>query len=210
MDVTWPTNQIMLAANAAWRSALAAGEPAGITLTQVVLLALAIVSLTMLMLSTRRRLMKSRQMPRTSIRERYVGLREKNEATCGMEQAMLQLDQLSRQIHGRLDTKLARLEAVIRDADRRIDALSRLAPAAEGSRRLEITLDEERPRDDRVPEGDVRHSAVYRLADQGLATVDIAEHTGRTTGEVELILALRKTISTIPPSGTAAPARARS
>ena len=210
MDVTWPTTQIAITSSVLGPSALAEGEPAGVSLTQIVLLALAIISLTMLMLSTRRRLMKNRRMPQTSIRERYAELHEKNEAARGMEQAMLQLDQLSRQIHGRLDTKLARIEGLIRDADKRIDALSRLTPAPDGVRKLEITLDEERPRDDHVPPGDGRHAAIHRLADQGLEPVDIAERTGKTTGEIELILALRKTISNAPPSVRTAPAEARS
>jgi hypothetical protein len=34
---------------------------------------------------------------------------------------------------------------------------------------------------------------VYRLADGGLTAIDIAREVGTTTGEVELILSLRKT-----------------
>jgi len=201
MDVTWPTTQLNHTFGALAPQVLAAAKTSGMTLTQFVLLVLAIGSLTLLMLSTRRRQRQKRHMPDTSIRERYAELKETNEATRGIEQAMLQLDQLSRQIHGRLDTKLAHLEALIRDADERIDALSRHSQVVEGKRALEITLDEERPEASLAPQSAGRHAVVHRLADEGLSPVDIAERTGRTTGEIELILALRKTVGMAPASG---------
>ena len=118
---------------------------------------------------------------------------------------MLELDQLARQIHGRLDTKLAQLETVIRDADDRIDRLSRLTKAAESGHALDITLESEEPHEHPLEQEeprehanetsenkDDRHATVYRLADGGLAPVDIAQETGQTAGEIELILALRK------------------
>ncbi len=40
--------------------------------------------------------------------------------------------------------------------------------------------------------GELRYSRIYQLADQGLPIVEIARQVGQTTGEVELILNLRK------------------
>lgn len=169
---------------------------AGISISQIVMLAFAVAALTLVMISTQRRLRRSRLAPRTSARERYTQLEERSVPTRDLERVMLELDELSRQIHGRLDTKLARLEAIIRDADQRIERLSRLTRAVEGGPAIEITLDREEPHDPPSTEPEVddsRHAAVYRLADSGLSGLEIAREVGRTRGEVELILALRKT-----------------
>ncbi len=107
---------------------------------------------------------------------------------------MLELDQLSRQVHGRLDTKLVRLDTLIRDADQRIEKLSRLEGASGGGAVLELTLDEEVPPDPGAAAthvDDGQHGSIYELADDGLSPVDIARRVGRPTGEVELILSLR-------------------
>jgi hypothetical protein len=174
------------------------GDAGGITPTQIILLVMAIVALTLLMLSTRRRIVDLRRRSGAdSARERYSGLQKEAEAKHDVEQVMLELEKLSRQIHGRIDTKLARLETLIRDADQRIERLSRLAEAPGGGAGLEVTLDHEEPRP--TPKtgevGEDWHAAVYRAADGGMSAVQIAQEVGRTTGEVELLLALRKTRS---------------
>ena len=109
---------------------------------------------------------------------------------------MLELDQLSRQIHGRIDTKLARLDALMRDADIRIERLSELIRAAKDGPANEITLANENPHAVHPAKSDVesdRHADIYRLADGGQPPARIAEKVGKTTGEIELILALRRT-----------------
>lgn len=168
---------------------------AGISTSQIIMLVLAVAALTLVMISTRRRIRESRGVSLTSARQRYAELEEQSEATRDLEKVMLELDELSRQIHGRLDTKLAKLEAVLGDADRRIDKLSRLIRAAEGAATLELTLDRQEPHDppSTAPDDDSRHAAVYRLADSGRSAVQIAQEVGKPRGEVDLILALRRT-----------------
>ena len=95
-----------------------------------------------------------------------------------------ELQDLSRKISAEIDTRFGKLEAAIRDADRRIAVLNRMsrgtaqdgsdAPAAGGDH-------------------DVRYTVVYELADAGFSPVDIAKDLGRTPGEIELILNLRRT-----------------
>ena len=165
----------------------AVGSLAVVDVTQMVMLVLAIGGLTLVMLSTRRRIRESQRSSRTSSRRE-----QEARATRDIEQVMLELDQLSRQVHGRLDTKLAKLEAVIRDADQRIDRLSRLNRADSGPA-LEITLDQEDPRCPSSVEPDNRHVAIYRLADAGKSAAQIAQDVGQHVGEIELILALRRT-----------------
>ena len=178
---------------------LALGGAGGINGGQIVMLALGVAGITVVMISTRRRIRNSQRLPRTSAKQRYAELEQQTQAGRGLDQVMLELDQLSRQVHGRIDTQLAKLEAIMRDADRRIDKLSRLVRAADGQPTLEVTLDGEEPHEppskaSEAPEMEEgRDAAVFRLADSGRSPIDIARQVGKTTGEIELILALRKT-----------------
>ncbi len=167
---------------------------AGITTGQIVGLVLAGFLLTIVMLSTHRRTRKSRALSGRSVAERYRNLKDERAATRDIDQVMLDLDRLSRDIQARFDTRLARLECLIRDADQRIAQLSRCAPETEGAASFDVTLDDEQPT---APEGAATtnaagHHAVYRLADDGLSNIEIAERVGRPHGEVELILGLRR------------------
>lgn len=166
-----------------------------------VLFALAVVGLTIVMLSTRRRIAQSRKESSTNVRDRHAGLSKQIGVRRDMETVMAELDKLSRQIHGRIDIKLARLEKLIRDADQRIERLSQLSesPSASHGSTVEITLHREDPHQPAFakqnPAGENRRQAVYRLADDGLSPVEIAQRIGDTPGEIELILSLRKTRS---------------
>jgi len=99
-----------------------------------------------------------------------------------LEALMVELQELSRKISAQIDTRFAKLETVIRDADRRIAVLERLNRQADV--KTGAILGE-------TFSQDIRHSAVYELADTGLTPVDIAKELGKTPGEVELILNLR-------------------
>lgn len=57
----------------------------------------------------------------------------KRPVTDDLETLVAELDQLTRKMQGSLDTSVARLENVIRDADARIDELTRLVRAAQDS-----------------------------------------------------------------------------
>ena len=133
---------------------------------QLVMLALAIGGITLVMLSTYRRSRRSRLTRVASVRDRYKELDGSVGATRDVEKAMVELEQLARQIHGRIDTRFAKLEMIIRDADERIAKLSRLAGKSSGGSAggsaLDVTLelqnpDVRTPRPD--PSGDQRHDA---------------------------------------------------
>lgn len=182
---------------------------AAIDSSEIVLGVLAVAALTVLMLTTRRRVAISRTPPSDTVRDRYARLSDHKAAMNDVESAMLDLDQLARDVHGRLDMRIARLEAVIRDADQRIDTLSRLEPSAEGRPRLDVLLDDsveqvdgdtaavaekEKPGEhaERIRSSNAEHrEAVYRLADGGCSAAAIAKEVDQAIGEVELILNLR-------------------
>jgi hypothetical protein len=154
-------------------------------------LAVAIVALILLMSPLRRRRQQQQQL-RMSARpapgpsaDRHPELRR------DVDTLLVELEELSRRISADIDMRFAKLESAIHDADRRIAALSRLARQSE------------QPDRGPVPEtarsaADQRHAAVYELADSGLASVEIARELGKTPGEVELILNLRKSAPSAP------------
>src|SRR5687767_8058912 len=98
-----------------------------------------------------------------------------------MDLLMVELQELSRRISAEIDTRFAKLEAAIRDADRRIAVLNRLSRSAA-----------DRPDDGMKSDFDARHGVVYELADAGFSPIEIARDLGKTPGEIELILNLRK------------------
>ena len=171
------------------------------------LLGVAVIGLTLLMRLTAKRVMQSRkQAPRVGP-EIVRKMDRIQHAQQTLDQTMLQLDDLSRQVHGQLDTKLARLEKLIRDADRRIERLARMQGDTEGSASLDILLSKEmphgletaeptpstRPQPDQSGEKirDRKQTRILALADEGFGSGEIAEKTGIHMGEVELILGLR-------------------
>ncbi|MBK7405384.1 MAG: hypothetical protein IPJ41_12310 [Phycisphaerales bacterium] len=108
-----------------------------------------------------------------------------------LEQTMADAEELTRRLAAILDNKAARIEALIADADDRVaklsNALSTPAPTPVRERPAETaraTLEPERL--------DPFHRRVYELADQGLSPIDIARRIDKPTGQVELILALRR------------------
>ena len=103
-----------------------------------------------------------------------------------MQSLVLELEELARTMGGQLDTKSAKLERLIADADERIERLeaarSRAVPVVDAGPRASesglAALD--------------RHADIYALADAGKRPAEIAAKVNRPAGEVELILALRR------------------
>lgn len=118
-----------------------------------------------------------------------------------VESLIVELDELARKINAQIDTRFAKLEAVIRDADRRIATLERLANQADQAAR---------PRPAPTSANDAQHAVVYELADAGKTPIEIARQLGRTPGEVELILNLRAPGDPPPPPSKPAAKKRRS
>jgi hypothetical protein len=91
---------------------------------------------------------------------------------------MNDLAEMAREVGKELDRRSARLEQLIREADKRLERFSENSVASTPA----------------PPAGepiDPRHVEIYTLADQGVAMQEIAQRLKRPNGEVELILALR-------------------
>src|SRR5690606_5777268 len=97
-----------------------------------------------------------------------------------------------------LDTRAARLELLMKEADRKIAELQRAGASSNhdggDARPMPPESSDEPPpaaasRSDAPTE--LRHADVYALADAGHSPQEIAQRLDRPSGEIELILALR-------------------
>jgi len=135
-----------------------------------------------------------------------------------MESLLVELSEMARQITAQLDTRSAKLEALIQEADNRIAQLQQAAVEApahgeaiarsNGSSGVRPAGNESAAAEsagsamqssaalaatmavEPMPPNP-QHAQVYALADLGTAATDIARQLNRPRGEVELILALR-------------------
>jgi hypothetical protein len=119
-----------------------------------------------------------------------------------MTELLVELEQMARKMTAQLDTRAAKLELLIKEADDKIALFRALAqgaasPAeANGSTAPARTfLPDVAP--GLTPAIDPRHVQVYELADAGLTARQIAQQLGRQHGEIELILAIRPRESAI-------------
>lgn len=189
-----------------WGDCLAQGQAlmAWFEPNQLGWLGVLVISLTFVMYITRKRIQASRTSSAPSILERYraAGAEFPTSSRREIEEAILELDRVARHIHGQLDTRMARLEGLLRAADAQIDRLTRLTRDSETGSALDVTLDVALdPQTERttaapptmkqpaVPDG---HTEVHRLADEGADAAAIAQRLDRPEGEIALILALRR------------------
>jgi hypothetical protein len=106
-----------------------------------------------------------------------------------MQSLLVELSEMARQTTAQLDTRAAKLELLLQEADQKIAELRALTG---GDGRSLPNFGVTRAAATPPPaEEDPRHAEVYRLADQGKTASQIAHELGRHSGEIELILALR-------------------
>ena len=162
-------------------------------------------------------LMRPRKQKETMARVPSFPLHRQREVEEQMSNLLVELSNMARQITAQLDTRAARLELLIKEADEKLAALhsaGRFVPSiaredvapqvdesdlpgrtalAEAPSSTEATIDPPTPTavPPSPPAIDSRHADVYSLADGGRSAAEIARLLSRPTGEIELILALR-------------------
>jgi len=107
-----------------------------------------------------------------------------------MQNLLVDLTEMARQISGQLDTRAARLQALLDQADERIAQLRQLSGAAPVDSPQASTTPETSASAP-VSIASPMHAEVYALADEGRGAKEIAARLNRPSGEIELILALR-------------------
>ncbi len=118
---------------------------------------------------------------------RFSSLAQQRGVEREMSNLLVELSEMSRQISAQLDTRAAKLDLLIREADEKIAALKGLSggSAVESPRPPAMRLVQP------PVEVDRRDAEIYALADRGQPASEIARQLNRPAGEVELILALR-------------------
>jgi hypothetical protein len=119
----------------------------------------------------------------------YASLSRQRSVEREMQNVLVQLAEMARQITGQLDSRATKLELLIKDADQRIAQLKE-TPVPPAPPTIESAPIESPPQDASPP--DPRYAEIYAMADQGRSAREIAEQLNRPSGEVELILALRR------------------
>ncbi len=123
---------------------------------------------------------------RDMAREQIARIRDQHKLRHSMDELLVQLEEVSRRVGAQVDTKFAKLEKVIRDADDRIARLEHVLGRAGG----EPTQQPAKPPP--VEPVDTRFQQVYDLVDAGASPIKAAEQLDLPLGEVELIMNLRK------------------
>lgn len=104
-------------------------------------------------------------------------------------EAVDDMNELTDRLAQRLDDKAAEIERLIEEADQRLAELKRLHAELPARSASQTTVAQ--TVQSRAPHSP--HQAVYDLADAGLTPIEIAKRLDRPTGQIELILNLRRT-----------------
>jgi hypothetical protein len=174
---------------------------AGISTSQLAIIAVILVLTAIMLANTRRRLKNRGPSPSEYAREQIARLKEHSQVKGDMEQLLIELHEAARRLNAQLDTKAAKLETLIREADQRIARLQSRSGSdgdvsfsdvgAAAPDHLDVTVDNTSgPQEDGEPVDPLRHK-ILTLAKAGKTPVEIARDTGTQPGEVELILALQ-------------------
>lgn len=129
------------------------------------------------------------------------GLSQQRAVERQMQNLLVELSEMARQITAQIDTRAAKLEQLMREADGKIAELKAATERGEPSNAASAALQSlmaastayqgNASSGSALEETDPRHAEIYALADQGRDAYEIAAQLGRPRGEVELILALR-------------------
>lgn len=117
-----------------------------------------------------------------------------------MQNVVIELSEMSRQMTAQLETRAAKLELLIQEADQKVARLNTALAALEGTAPgqstpidLPAASTPMKAPGLRLVKDDTedRWAEVYMLADQGLSTSQIATKLNRPEGEIDLILHIR-------------------
>ena len=153
-----------------------------------------------MLIATRRKMREARNSPKTYAREQISRIREERELGNQINLAMLELEKTAREVNAQIETKLVKLDTLIRHADARIDKLERLIRQSQGEPVVDVIVND-KVSSESQPDGSVRvtpdnlRTLVFQLADAGRSVADIARQVSRPAGEIELLLRLRPAIA---------------
>ncbi len=165
-----------------------------------------------MLMSTRKRIARGQRKMGMPVRQRIKEQVGHNQIYSQIGELMAELADLSRQINGQIDTRLAKLEILLDQADQTIALLENAASqtnhpadstAAEDAQQLIQNLRQQiqnptpakkkdNPKPNPITEKP-ENRKIIELAQSGQTPLQIAQKLNRPIGEIELILSLGKT-----------------
>lgn len=139
---------------------------------------------------------KRRRDPLATPPSRAQSLASERAAERQMQSVVLELEALSRKMGGELDTKAAKLRALVDQAEAAAARLEAAVGKTAQAKAGDLADALAKATDAKVESGLAglgHHRDIYAMADAGKDVHEISRRTARPTGEVELILALRGT-----------------
>ena len=140
--------------------------------------------------------------------ERLERLRQQDGVRGDLESLMVEIEEMAKRMGHQLDAKAVRLESLIEEADHRLTRMKYLAERLEaldpghgggaarsgGAGLAEVASGREaQAASEPATPDQALAKSVYALADEGVASSEIARRLDEHTGKIELILALRQT-----------------
>lgn len=180
---------------------------------QLLILGLLLVLFVFIGWTTRRR--GKEPSPRQYRREIDSATRQQEQVRLELEELLRELEAAGQRLGDQLERQAGRIETLLKESDRRINALSAAldrakttdSPGATSSdaspltnahsttnaESPEVGATEVQPEADVPPHdrADAARRRIYELADAGVPALDISKQTDRPVGEIELILNLR-------------------
>ncbi len=143
------------------------------------------VAIILMMRGITRRIRGKSGITRDEAEARIPSLRDQLEVRNNLQKLLVDLQDLARQINGHIDTRFCKLEVLLKEADQKIRQLEALGFGGKSPKETSLPgTGEEKP--------DPEREMIYRLADAGKTPLEIARELNKNTGEIELILSLRR------------------
>lgn len=164
-----------------------------VSIGQVIPLIFMAVGVILLFYASTRRLAGKVGLTEKEAANRIPALREHIEIKERLEKLLVELQDLAREINAHIDTRFCKLQVLIKEADEKIKKLETLNKSIGTKDRIGQEPNKDTSEDKSQENINPEHRLIYELADKGLSPTEIAKNTDKTPGEIELILALRRT-----------------
>lgn len=151
--------------------------------SSLVMLAGVVLVVLMVIISTRRRAADRGSSPKSYAREQIARLRQQNQVREDLKELMICLEEMSRDINGQCDTRFAKLEKVIADADARIAELKRLGVERNARAANSTPTIIEMPRTDQLDETPRQPADMTSDGPATSAEQPTGQPTGQSTGQ---------------------------
>ncbi len=181
-------------------------------LTRAAPLLFAIIGAVLLLYSTTRRISGKTKLKQSQAANMIPSARQQQDIKCDLQKLIVDLQELARKINAHIDTRFCKLEILIEQADEKIRQLENLTNhitdnfdnehnAHNAHDENEKKTNNENTTGNSVENGnkaqtperiDPERAMIYKLADTGKSIVEIARELNKNTGEIELILSLRR------------------